>query len=135
MATVIAWVFRSLSQMVWLGQASWDMCVSGIKSEQASNVYLFTQIGKSILLLEVSVNVFSYSANTYAMISYVKLLVKRSRTILYGCNELKEKIAVVLLTSLLSILCSLFILVMCILLQHISNPRDFVKYISGKMTL
>ena len=29
----------------------------------------------------------------------------------------------------------LFILVMCILLQRISNPRDFVKYISGKMSL
>ena len=24
---------------------------------------------------------------------------------------------------------------MCILLQHISNPRDFVKHISGKMNL
>ena len=30
---------------------------------------------------------------------------------------------------------SLFILVMCILLQSISNPRDFVKYISGNMSL
>ena len=30
---------------------------------------------------------------------------------------------------------SLFILVMCILLQRISDPHDFVKYISGKMTL
>ena len=30
---------------------------------------------------------------------------------------------------------SLFMLVMWILLQCISNPRDFVKYISGKMRL
>ena len=30
---------------------------------------------------------------------------------------------------------SLFILVMCILLQRIINPNDFVKYISGKMSL
>ena len=30
---------------------------------------------------------------------------------------------------------SLFILVMCILLQRISNPRDFVRYISGNMCL
>ena len=30
---------------------------------------------------------------------------------------------------------SLVILVMCILLQRVSNPRDFVKYISGNMSL
>ena len=30
---------------------------------------------------------------------------------------------------------SLFILVMCILLQLISNPLDFVKYLYGKMSL
>ena len=48
------------SQMVCLGQDSWDMCeshrsvtvqgmVSGMKSEQASNVYLFGKPGKAIL--------------------------------------------------------------------------------------
>ena len=31
--------------------------------------------------------------------------------------------------------CSLFILVMCILLQCISNPHDFLKYICGKISL
>ena len=30
---------------------------------------------------------------------------------------------------------NLFILVMCILVQRISNPSDFVKYSSGKMSL
>ena len=30
---------------------------------------------------------------------------------------------------------SMFILVMCILLQRISNPSDFVKYIGGKISL
>ena len=30
---------------------------------------------------------------------------------------------------------SVFVLVMCILLQRISNPSDFVKYISKKMSL
>ena len=30
---------------------------------------------------------------------------------------------------------SLFILVMCILLPRINNPRDFVKYIGGQMSL
>ena len=29
----------------------------------------------------------------------------------------------------------MIILVMCILLQHIINPRDFVKYIDGKIGL
>ena len=58
-ATVIVSMRSSCqSQMVCLGQDSWDMCenhrsvtvqrmVSGIKSEQASNVYLFTQVRKA----------------------------------------------------------------------------------------
>ena len=62
------------SQMVCLGQDSWDMCeshhsvtvqriVSGLKSEQASNVYLFTQVQKAgkAILSEVPVNIIAYS--------------------------------------------------------------------------
>ena len=62
--TVIAWFFwKSMrsscrSQIVCLGQDSWDMCrshrwvtvqrmVSGMKSEQANNVYLFAQVRKA----------------------------------------------------------------------------------------
>ena len=36
---------------------------------------------------------------------------------------------------LVSLSYSMFILVMCILLQYISNTFDFVKYIRGKMGL
>ena len=77
----------------------------------------------------------------------------------YGLNETKEKLILVIILLLLlyyysdrksnfvgtveslastastKFIYSLFILVMCILLQRISNPRDFVKYIGRKMSL
>ena len=86
--------------MVCLGQASWDMCeshrsvtvqrmVSGMQSEQASNVYLFTQVRKAWEGHTVrSTSEYYYIlADTCAMISYDRLLVKRSRATLCGRNE------------------------------------------------
>ena len=78
--------------------------VSGMKSEQASNVYLFTQVRKAWKGHTVrSTSEYYYIlANRCAMISYDRLLVKRFRATLCGCNELGgigEKISVVLLTK------------------------------------
>ena len=76
------------SQIVCLGQDSWDMreshrsvTVSGMKSEQASNVYLLTHVRKAWEGHTVrSTSEYCYIlADTYAMISYDRLLVKRSR--------------------------------------------------------
>ena len=77
------------SQMVCLGQDSWDMCkshrsitmqrmVSGMTSEEASNIYLFTQVQKAWEGHTVrSTSEYYYIlADTCAMISYDRLLVR-----------------------------------------------------------
>ena len=55
--------------------------VSGMKSEQASNVYLFTQVGKAWEghTVRRTSEYYYILADTSAMISYDRLLVKRSR--------------------------------------------------------
>ena len=63
--------------------------VSEMNSEQASNVYLFVQVLKAWQGHIVgSISEYYYIlADTFA-ISYNRLLVKRSRATLCGCNEL-----------------------------------------------
>ena len=74
--------------MVCLGQDSWDhrsvtvqRMVSGMKSEQASIVYLFTQVQKAWEghIVRSTSEYYYILAGTYAMTSYDRLLVKRSR--------------------------------------------------------
>ena len=87
------------SQMVCSVQASWDICeshrsvtvqrmVSGMKFEQACN--LFTQVQKAWEghIVRSASEYYYIVADTFAMISYDKFLVKRSRATLCGCNEL-----------------------------------------------
>ena len=81
--------------------ASCDMCeshhlvtvqrmVSGMKSEQASSVDLFTQVRKAWEghIVRSTSEYYYILTDTFSMISYDRLLVKRSRATLCGCNEL-----------------------------------------------
>ena len=76
--------------MVCLGQDSWDMCeshrsvtvqrmVSGMKSEQASNVYLFTQVRKACEghTVRSTTEYYYILADTCAMISYDRLFISQ----------------------------------------------------------